>query len=92
MLFMYTASTRYEISDYCNILPDIPDGKKKYKQGKKKKKKKGRLWLTFSARPQSREWRSSITCTCGIPKTVIKILIPNTASTCQEDYLKTPKT
>ena len=35
MLFIYPASARYEISDYSNILPDIPDGKK-YKQGKER--------------------------------------------------------
>jgi len=40
MLFTCTASARYEISDYSNILPDIPDGKKKYKQGNREGKQK----------------------------------------------------
>lgn len=45
MLFIYPASARYEIRDYSNVLPDIPDGKKKYKQGKQKVKKKKQLVL-----------------------------------------------
>lgn len=92
MLFIYPASARYDISDYSNILPHIPDGKK-YKQGEeregeKKTHKNPILSLTFSARPGSSEWRSGIPCTRGIPKTIIKILVPNPASTCQEEYPK----
>lgn len=38
MLFSYLASARYEILDYSNVLPDVPDSKKKYKQSKERGK------------------------------------------------------
>lgn len=71
MLFISTA--RYKISDYCNILPESPYGKK-YKQSegheKRREKKTGRaalLWLLFSVRVWEEGMEGSITFNYGTP-------------------------
>lgn len=67
MLFSYTA--RYKISDYCNILPETPYGKKyKQSEGREKRREKNAghaamLWLLFSVEPGKREWKVALPLT-----------------------------
>lgn len=93
MLFISTA--RYKISDYCNILPESPYGKK-YKQSegheKRREKKKttghaALLWLLFSVQSGKREQRAALPLTMALQWIqIIKILVQNLASTCKGEH------